>query len=456
MPLRPAPICRLSGAAAFSRYHGLRVRALGAAVIIPRQRLTDPDRNGIYVVPAIGMSFYAFAYSEIYGAIILLVFYALWLPFLVLSPEILTRGLRRVLPLLVLPVLAILSTLWSDLPAVTLRAGIQFFITVISGLIAARLTSIPNLALGGVIAGLLILIYSFVHGTYAYDVVDGSFAFAGAFASKNQLGYFASLTIIFALAIVFLFIASIWWRMLAVAVAVIGVVALDMTQSATSVLTLLLALVVIVGAYAVALLPGVIRGGVVLIVLCALAVGLAAAVQLDVFAAVFEAFGKDTTLTGRTYLWNQGIEFGAERPGLGLGYYAFWSHGRPLAEELWHEFYIDARTGFHFHNTLIEAYVALGLAGVAVVGAMTLALLFMPLRVIMNREQVAGTVVCIGLALLYIPRSFVEIDFFTPHTVGAFLVPFLILHMADRRAAERARQRRIVLRRQSGAALVQG
>ncbi len=73
--------------------------------------------------------------------------------------------------------------------------------------------------------------------------------------------------------------------------------------------------------------------------------------------------GKDSTLTGRTYLWQQGIEAAKASPLVGVGYQAYWVQGFSEAERLWEEFYIGSRAGFHFHNTFIEAVVETGLIG---------------------------------------------------------------------------------------------
>src|SRR5690606_14758862 len=60
------------------------------------------------------------------------------------------------------------------------------------------------------------------------------------------------------------------------------------------------------------------------------------------------AFGKDATLTGRTYLWSQGWAAAANAPFFGVGYQAYWVQGFSEAERLWEEFYIGSRSGFHF------------------------------------------------------------------------------------------------------------
>lgn len=404
---------------------------------IPHRALIDPGENALIAVPAVAISFYVFAYSTLFGQISVLVFYACWFPAFVISPGLLLPGIGRVALLLLLPFLAVLSTLWSDVPSTTLRAAIQYGTTVFCGLIAARIVSVPNLALGALLGGLMILLYSFSVGHYSYDVVDGSYAFSGAFASKNQLGYFASLTILAGLAIIFVFRASPGWRLLAGVIAAVAAYALFLSDSATSVLSVIGAAAGIFTARAVIALPPRLRAGAIVALICLLLMFAGVALRLGALDAVFAAFGKDATLTGRTYLWNQGITYGDENPLFGMGYSAFWVHGRTAAEELWLEFYITSRSGFHFHNTLIEAYVGLGILGVVLVGGLTLGLLLMSMRVLLNRAQTGSAMLCAGLSLLFVTRSFVEIDFYTPYTAGSFLVPYLLLRMADMRAAER-------------------
>lgn len=156
-----------------------------------------------------------------------------------------------------------------------------------------------------------------------------------------------------------------------------------------------------------------------------------AAFRAGVFDAVLAAFGKDSTLTGRTYLWNQAIEIGARNPTFGLGYNAFWTHGRPEAEQLWEEFFITGRTGFHFHNLLIESYVALGILGLILVGGICVLLVAMPITAILQRRGTGSVMICSGLSLLFLVRSGAEVDFITAYTAGSFLVSFVIVHLFD-------------------------
>jgi exopolysaccharide production protein ExoQ len=405
------------------------------ALAIPRARLLDPNQNAPFAIVAVALSFYVFAYSTIFGQVSILLLYAFWLPLSLLAPTLLTEAPRQLLLILLLPALAVLSAIWSDVTSATLRAAIQYGTTVICGLIAARVVSLRSLALGGLIGGVAILAYSWSEGTYGYDFVDASYAFQGAFQSKNQLGFYASLTALLSAALIFM--PRVGWplRAAGAAAALFALYTLMLTDSATSVLSLL------AGVLAAGIVSGLMRidiavraqGLVLLFCLAVAAVGLA--IYLGALDTIFAVFGKDPTLTGRTYLWNQGILFGEDQPALGLGYSAFWVRGRTEAEDLWREFYINARTGFHFHNTPIEAYVALGIVGVGLVAGWMIGLAVGTLRLLMSPGRRAEATLCAGLVVIFLIRAFVEIDFFTPYTTGSFLVPFLLLRMADQRRA---------------------
>lgn len=405
------------------------------SLAIPRARILNPGENSLYAILVVAVSLFVFAYSTIWGQISILVFYACWLPLLLLAPEILLSHIRPVVFVLALPAVAVLSTLWSDATAVTLRASIQYATTVICGLIAARIVAVRDLTLGGLLGGLIILLYSHAEGKYGYDFVDASYAMQGAFQSKNQLGFYASLTTVFAFATVVMSRVPMVLRLVALGIAAFALWTLVLSDSATSVLAMgagLLTAAVVLGVMFITISS---RAQSIVLLMCIVAGLVGLAIQVGALDTIFMVFGKDSTLTGRTYLWSQGILYGERNPLVGLGYFAFWVHHRPEAEELWLEFYITGRTGFHFHNTLIESYVALGLTGVALVGAWTVALLGNTLRTLMNTRHHGAAAVCAALSLIFVIRSFVEIDFLTPYTAGSFLVPYLMLRMSDQRSA---------------------
>ena len=401
---------------------------------IPKDIIVDPDRNTVYVVPAVALSLFVFAYSTRFGQVSILALYGLWFLPLAVAPRIALVRPWAIALLLVLPAVFVLSTVWSDVPSATLRAGIQYGTTIVCALVAARIVSVPNLALGGTVGGVLVLLYSAANGSYSFDYIDGSYAFNGAFSSKNQLGYYATLSILFGSSLIWGFRSNALLYPVAVAATALGSVMLIMSDSATSLLSAVAAFAAIVLVRVLpTLAPGPRRAAMWLVIGGCGALGLTA-YRLGAFDAVLAVFGKDSSLTGRTYLWNQALEFGAQQPFLGTGYNAFWTHGRLEAENLWEIFYITGRTGFHFHNLLIETYVGTGLLGLALVVCTCVLLLVLPIAATLGPAPGGSVMLCTGLSVLFLVRSVAEVDFVTPYTAGSFLVPFVILYLIDRNA----------------------
>ncbi|TIQ90781.1 MAG: O-antigen ligase family protein, partial [Mesorhizobium sp.] len=137
---------------------------------------------------------------------------------------------------------------------------------------------------------------------------------------------------------------------------------------------------------------------------------------------VLGTFGKDSTLTGRTYLWEQGWEAAQQAPILGVGYAAYWVQGFAEAERLWNEFYITTRSGFHFHNTYIEALVELGYVGATLISLIIVRALWGHISALIFRTWQAESVILGGVMVLLLIRSFVEIDTFNPYIMGSFLL----------------------------------
>ena len=77
------------------------------------------------------------------------------------------------------------------------------------------------------------------------------------------------------------------------------------------------------------------------------------------FAAGVEASGRDTTLTGRTELWEDILNIASDHPILGVGYGSFWIGD--LGNDLWERHIWRPTQG---HNGYLDVYVELGIVGV--------------------------------------------------------------------------------------------
>lgn len=389
---------------------------------IAKASLVSPDRNLWYGLAAVAVSIFVFAYSIRFGQVSVLVYYSMWLPLVLVDHRRVLGSPARFAWIMAFAAFACLSVFWSAAPGVSARAAVQLASHVVCALIAARTIGIRTLTLGSLLGVFLVLLFSLAFGQSHYDPLDGSYSFVGAFPSKNQLGLFSSLGVYFAYAALVVLRERGIARILALVCGALSAALLVKSQSATSIVALaaVLALLTCLG-LGLLFSPRVRRvslaGGVVLAV-GALLVGL----NLGGFELLLAAFGKDSTLTGRTYLWSQGWEAATQAPMLGVGYQAYWVQGFSEAERLWEEFYIGSRSGFHFHNTFIEVLVELGAVGLALIVLVMLRSFAGHLRRLVNAPRDDTSFVLFGIVAMLLVRAFVEVDVINPYVVGSFLL----------------------------------
>ncbi|MDL2401305.1 O-antigen ligase family protein [Rhizobium mayense] len=404
---------------------------------IAKSTFIRPGSNSTYGMVAVALSFFVFAYSSIFGQPSILVYYALWFPLVLIDYRHALGSYQKQLWLFAFGVFTCLSIFWSAVPSVTARAAIQYVTHIVCALIAMRTLDIRTLSRGAIAGTGIVLIYSILFGYTAYDPLDGTYSFVGAFASKNQLGFYASLGIYFAFAAIFILGERRIWMVGAGIAGLLSAYCLLKSGSATSVLATAVVVALGIGMRAILFLSPRQRTRLfAVLAITGLAVAVAG-VNLGGVDLVLGAFGKDSTLTGRTYLWQQGIEAAAQHPFFGVGYQAYWVQGFSEPERLWEEFYIGSRAGFHFHNTFIETTVETGLIGVSLLAAILLTAFIGHLKRFLNDIRNDESYVLFGVAALLLIRAFVEIDILNPYHVGSFLFYFTAGKLAMKTRATR-------------------
>lgn len=384
--------------------------------------LIDPDQNFWFGVVAVALSVFVFAYSARFGPVSILSYYALWLPLILVDYRRVLGNYARNYWIVGFGLFACLSVFWSDAPSATARAAVQYLSHIVCALIVARVVGVRTLALGAITGIGLVLLYSLAFGSYSYDPIDGSYSFVGAFTSKNQVGFYASLGLYFAFAWIVVLRERGLSRVLAIVVAAVSAYVLLASQSATSIIATV-AILALGVALEVALRFSPEVRKVLLAFGIALGIGSAfVALNMGALDALLGAFGKDATLTGRTYLWSEGLRTAGERPLLGVGYYAYWVQGFSEAERLWDEFFIENRGGFHFHNTYIEVLVELGAIGLILIAIVMMRILAGHLSRLLKDARNPNSIIMFGIAALLLIRSFVEVDFMHPYAIGSFLL----------------------------------
>ncbi|MER8392002.1 O-antigen ligase family protein [Mesorhizobium sp. M1340] len=389
---------------------------------IPKSLLIDPDKNTVYGSFAVAVSIWAFSYSTIFGQAMILAYYAVWLPLILVDyRKILRHASSAWLPL-AFATYVCFSVFWSAAPGTTARTAVQYCSHIACAYIAARTVSVRTLTIGALIGIFIVLLYSLKVASYSYDVLDGTYNFVGAFSSKNQIGFVASLGIYFCVVYLAFLRRGRTSFLLIVPIVLLSGYLLVVSHSATSMASTpaVLALVALLSIGKVLSLRH--RRVIFMIGAGGLVACTVIALNLGLMDFVLGLFGKDSTLTGRTYLWQQGWNAAQQSPMLGVGYAAYWVQGFSEAERLWNEFYIAARSGFHFHNTYIETLVELGFVGATLLSLIILRTLWGHVSALIFRTWQADSVILAGVMVLLFIRSFVEVETLNPYIMGSFLL----------------------------------
>ena len=391
---------------------------------IAKAILVDPDRNQAFGLGAVALSLFVFAYSTRFGPVSILLYYALWFPLVLVDYRRVLGPYARYGWIFAFAVICFLSSFWSAAPSISLRASIQYLTHIVCALIAVQVLAPQTLSRGAMLGCAVVLKYSLLVGSYHYDPLDGTYCFVGAFSSKNQLGLYASLGVLFTFTTCFVFRARGIWLALSGSVGLISAYSLLASQSATSVITTAAIIGLGIGMQMIGQVSPRQRRLLILAGTIFAIGGIAFALQAGGMDAVLGIFGKDSTLTGRTYLWQQGIEAIGASPWVGVGYQGYWVPGFPDAERLWDDFFIASRSGFHFHNTYIETMVETGLIGTLFLVVVLLRTAAGHFRQLLVLDRSPGASLLFLLTALLIVRSFVEIDVMHPYHVGSFLLYF--------------------------------
>jgi len=378
----------------------------------------------LYLAFAIPLIILIMAFSSLFSTVPILIFYALCGGLLLFQRIHLHLYVSDIISLL-LPVYATASLLWSDAPGTTQRAGIQFITMVGCALIIARHVPFERFLPYATLGAFLVLVINLADGTYGFDAMTRDYALVGLMGSKNQVGFWAEIGLLFLLAY-FLTLSSARLRYLVVAPAGLFLLyCLWLSDSKSS----MLSLGAVLGLVGLARLARLIKRPHRRMFFWAMAL-ISAVCATAFFAAgmhllVLDMLGKDPTLTGRTTLWLEGLQVGHQHPILGNGYSAFWVQGHYAAEALWHTFHIPTRSGFHFHNLLIQTYADLGLVGVILITGLLLACCLRATHLFLDRPHDLRAMVLFMLAYMFLTRTMVEVDLLGPYGVGPLL--FFIL-----------------------------
>ncbi|HYD86966.1 MAG TPA: O-antigen ligase family protein [Vitreimonas sp.] len=351
--------------------------------------------------------------------------------------------------LLLMPLIATLSGLWSDVPMISFRYGAQYLFTCVVGVLIACTMSPRRY-----IATLMVALFVFCLLCIAYGrqgtSADGM-VLIGLTGSKNQMAYAAQVLLMAALAVLLMRNMAAPLRGIAFLSLPLCLYLLAGTNSATAVLMAFGSSAVLLGLWWSQRLPPGGRLGALIgtaVIFSPLTLLIPEAIEFTNHF-VFDTLGKDPTLTGRTILWAHADALIAERPLLGYGYQAIWMG--ESSETIGLKRLVDIEDGrqFHFHHAFRIIAVDTGLFGLLAFSGALVAVGWAGLKQLLLRPAVETSFFFL-LFTLMVMRGFTDaiIGPFSVHTLlffGACVYAFWKLEPAAEQAmqpAPRARRRR--------------
>lgn len=273
--------------------------------------------------------------------------------------------LRRSLPLVVLIGLAVLSTLWSIEPNITVRRVVGLIISgCLAGVLAIRFSPRQLLILfAGVVGFTLWLSLAAAVVAPGAAFMPGGEGFRGVYTHKNVLGWAACLGTILAIGLIVDGHSRL--RRRGIRLLVISLTALILSGSGTGLISAVVGLVLFGFYGALRRTQGLSRIILILVALETIALLLLGAGFLLV--PLLEALGKDATLTGRIPLWVMVDERISVKFWLGYGYQAFWTPGTYGAELIYSAL---QWTPPHAHNGYRDIMLSFGAVGMVAFLAM--------------------------------------------------------------------------------------
>lgn len=384
----------------------------------------EPYMSDFFAIISVAASVVAMVFL---GQIFVLLLYALWLPRIYYKGQWIIKPTKAIIFPAAIVIYSIASTIWSAHPDISLRAGIQFASLILCSLIISRIVRI-NAFIKGVTLGMCIALIMLLISTGGIQTES---ALTGSLGSKNQVGVNAEVGFYCALMCLFMF-KEYWSKILiALPAMILCAGSLLLSQSATSSVSLIITIIIIAAAYILAKFPKKFRMFTLIAAVFFMAVITAVGMSSNLEELGLKATGKDATLTGRTYLWEDGIKIGMKNPVLGYGLSAFWVQGTPEAENIWFKFHIPARSGFHFHNLFVNIFVDLGIIGVILWGIMYLSTCIKSFRYLLENGSNLESIFYVGISFMYLVRAMVESDTTGPYGTGALLFFYIVFRVAS-------------------------
>ncbi len=315
----------------------------------------------------------------------------------------------RCWPMFLLPILAIISSIWAPSASEAIRKSLLLTLTALIGIYVARQLTARQIIYSIFAVNFLAALAS----AAALDVQGGGAT--GVFSQKNVLAL--SMFFLMSSGMVLIFDRAAHWALRLMAVSAMPLALWLMLQAASA--TILILSIPMTTALAVQVLMwgGMRRIRHLRSLMALFALFLVALVVMllfgisdfDAVSALLGSVNKDTTLTGRTIIWAQAERILAEHPWTGLGAEGFWRPEVGEANSILRFFHYTAFTKFSFHNSYLENGVQFGYPGMIATYFLSAWCVYRAVRTWILRQDLHNAFFMF-LSLMILARSFTESD----------------------------------------------
>ena len=378
---------------------------------------------------------------------VFLLVYAMTLLRVMFTPTAFYAILVRNWPFFIYPAVCMASALWSLNRGESLASGIQLAMTAVIGILIASIMPMRRVFLVIFCVMSLTTLLSLLQwrtGVFGRVGVEdlNEAGVAGIFTQKNMLGRSCLVGLISAFGVLTLYrMREAFIPFAAIVMMAVMLFSVVISKSATS-----LILVILLFGFIAVLNTKRLGGGFVMLAVLLTMFGavlpiVAIVADIDVIKEFLHAFGKNSTLTGRTELWAIAENVISHNWLIGVGQNAFWkspdyAYYAYLARE------IGGQTLASFHNVVLEILVGTGLFGL---GAITI---FVGTPIVRGfrlwiRTQDLGASVAMAITIGLTAAAFVTATMYLQHDLSTLLVPLFgaALLRADRESRPQPRTR---------------
>ncbi|WP_299199319.1 O-antigen ligase family protein [uncultured Amphritea sp.] len=360
------------------------------------------------------------------GAFSTLGFLIIGLFFVVTRFPYVLAGCRINWPLLLYPLLGLLSTVWADYPKIAFIYSLQLLVSIVLFIAVIYTVSFKKIILAAAISLSCVMFLSlFSHNTVTISFT-GEVVRVGLFGSKNNMAGSAATAMLCAIAVFMIFRESVMIRALAVACVLLSAATFLQANSLGTTVSVFFFIGITFFLYMysksqISLSTKTIQ---LMIFVFVIIFGLTLCVYMFDYSA-FEEFmysiGKDPTLTGRTDIWLIAMESFPEHMWGGVGRGSYFQADNIGAIEIWETHFVEIGAPFGFHNTYIMGLIEQGIPGFLIMCLVFFKGLQGVIRgAIFNMTEALAFSTCIFL--ITFSKTFIETLGFAQFSYGTFML----------------------------------